>query len=269
MTTYESDRKPGFWRRLWNRLTGRRPEARSEQPATATSPAASVPITPLTESIDAGTPLAIPAMGEAYDFQVQVEATWSAAVTDLDDLRTRADRHSESVRRAVRDVVWQVGRAFAPHRALDAERAMVEALPADFCFTDAGVSLRCQVKLRVRPDARVVDVLLAYSLMRVRADNVEAAAARWREILTGFTGQDVGDLVLPYAAQLTDKPFAASVTGLENARHQARTDLADVLDRAAKSHTRVGLFEFAESYEAALHAFRRSQGLPVGSGDDS
>ncbi|MEV4385877.1 hypothetical protein AB0J68_09115 [Micromonospora sp. NPDC049580] len=267
MTTHDTDRKPGFWRRLWDRLTGRASEPRGEQPASP--PPAGAPVSPLTESIDAGAPLAIPAMGEAYDFQVQVEATWSAAVTDLGDLRTRADRHTESVRRAVREVVWQVGRDFAPHRALDAERAMGRALPAEFCFTDAGVSLRCQVRLRVRPDARVVEVLLPYSLMRVRADNVEAVAVRWRDILTGFAGQEVGDLVLPYAAQLADKPFAASVTGLENARDQARNDLADVLDRAAKSHTRVGLFEFAESYEAALHAFRRSQGLSDEAGDGS
>jgi hypothetical protein len=244
----------------------------------APAPAAA-PEPPLTESIDAGLPLGIPAMGEAYDFQVQVEATWIATVSDLADLRSRAERHVESVRRAVRDVVWQVGRDFAPHQALEVERAMTEALPREFCFTDAGVSLRCQVKLRVRPDARVVEFLLPFSqnhvelaakqvLMRLRADNVADLAVRWREILTDFAGQDLGDLVLPYAAQLADKPFAATVAGLETDRHQARAELANVLDRAAKSHTRVGLFEFAESYEAALHAFRRSQGLPAEVGDN-
>jgi len=266
MTTYESNSdRPGFWRRLWRRVTGRSRSPRLHfegTPRAENTTPIPAPLPVLSESIDAGRPLGIPAMGEAHDFQVQVEATWTAAVSDYTDLRSRADRYVESVRRAVRDRIWQVGREFAPHQALEVERAMVKKLPPEFCFTDGDVSLRCHVKLRVRPDARVVEVLLPYSLMRVRADSVESTAVRWREIITTFAGQEVGDLVLPYAAQLADKPFAASMAGLENDRRRARVDLANVLDRAAKSANRVGLFEFAESYEAALSAFRRSQGLP-------
>ncbi|MEU8179908.1 hypothetical protein AB0B85_31135 [Micromonospora sp. NPDC049044] len=279
MTNHADDNdRSGFWRRLWRRITGRPTGPGNRLPEPVRPPVQ--PDLPLTEVGDAGQPLAIPALGEAYDFQVQVEATWTAVAKDVDALRVRTDVQAESVRRAVRDKIWQVGRRFAPHDALEAERAMSAELPAELCFTDADGTLRCKVTLRVRPDARVVEHLLPFSqsylemtsrqvLMLLRAEQVEELAGRWREVLSGFVGQDVGDLVLPYAAQLTDKPFAASVTGLEADRRRARAELAEVLDRAAKSHTRVGLFEFAESYEAALQSFRRSQGLAVEVGDGS
>ena len=276
MTTQEKQR--GLWSRIWGWLKGETTEDGSAPRKSAPPPAAALP--QLTQVVDAGQPLAIPAQGEAYDFEVQVEATWTGAASDLDALHARSSQQAEGVRQAVRDKIWQVGRMFAPHEALKAERAMTQELPSELCFTDTDGSLRCNVKVRVRPDARVVQHLLPFSqryldsvsnqvLQLKRADHAEELAARWREVLSGFVGQDVGDLVLPYAAQLTDKSFAASVIGLETDRRTARAELAEVLDRAAKSHTRVGLFEFAETYETALQAFRRSQGLVGEIGDGS
>jgi hypothetical protein len=276
MTSYGKRR--GVWSRFWSWLTGEKIEHESEGPTSGPPPA---PVLPSQrEVVDAGLPLAIPAMGEAYDFEVQVEATWTGAAADLDALHTRTSRQVESVRQAVRDKVWRIGRDFAPHEALKAELAMAKVLTDDLCFTDIDGTLRCTVKVRVRPDARVVQHLLPFSqryldsesnqvLLLQRAGHVEELAERWQEVLSGFVGQEVGDLVRPYAAQLTDKSFAASVSALEADRRDARAELADVLDRAAKSHTRVGLFEFAETYEAALQAFRRSQGLVAEIGDGS
>lgn len=268
-TNDATDAKPGFWARLWRGFTGGPVDPTSSR-GTAVEPAPAAK--PFRESGRAGEPLAVPAMGEAYDFQVQVDATWTAATAGQEELRERSGRHIEAVRRAVLGSIWQVGREFAPHQALDAEKAMTGMLFREFCFDDDGVSLRCQVRLQVRPDPRVVEALLPFSksyveiaakheVMRLHADNVETLAGQWRDILAGFAGHEAGDLVFPYAARLADKPFAESVTALENDRRRARAELAEVLDRAAKSHTRVGLFEFAESYESALHAFRRSQGL--------
>lgn len=273
----KQEKRRGVWSRIWGWLTGRTADG-GLRPA---QPAPPVPALPqLTQVADAGRPLAIPAMGEAYDFEVHIEATWTAAATDLDALSARSGKHTEGVRQAVRDRIWQVGRSFAPHQALDAEQAMTEKLPPELCFTDTDGSLRCNVKVRVRPDARVVQHLLPFSqryldavstqvLLLKRADHVEELAARWRKVFSEFVGQDVGDLVLPYAAQMTDKAFAVSVSGLETDRRTARAELAEVLDRAAKSHIRVGLFEFAETYEAALQSFRRSQGLAGEIGDGS
>ncbi|GIF43081.1 hypothetical protein [Actinoplanes xinjiangensis] len=277
MTSQE--KRPGLWSRFWGWLKGA-PASGPTRRSTEQAPPPPSPLPPLTQVADAGQPLAIPAMGEAYDFEVQVEATWTAVATDLDALNTRSGRQAEGVRQAVRDKIWQVGRSFGPHEALDAERAMTERLPHELCFTDTEGSLRCSVKVRVRPDARVIQHLLPYSqryldavsnqvLLLKRADLVEELADRWRDVLAEFLDQEVGDLVLPYAAQLTDKSFAVAVSGLESDRRTARAELAEVLDRAAKSHTRVGLFEFAETYEAALLAFRRSQGLAGEIGDAS
>jgi hypothetical protein len=48
---------------------------------------------------------------------------------------------------------------------------------------------------------------------------------------------------------------------MENRRTESRNELAKVLDQAVKNNNRLGLFEFAETYEALLKAFLRQQGL--------
>jgi hypothetical protein len=271
----QGNRRMGFWRRLgrwFARRFGDRSGGTGTVNGTASSAGAAVaPVPPLSESADAGDPLRIPAQGEVFDFHVRVEATWTAEVPSLADLRERTGRHAESVRRAVRDRIWAVGRDHLPHRAGAAESAMTATLPPEFCFDDSGTLLRCQARLRVRPDPRVLAHLLPYwkrylsmdaehMLGELRLGQTEGLAVRWRQVLNDQFGGALGELVLPFAARLTgDLEFAKVMKGLDEERHRARVRLAEVLDQAAKGHSRVGLFEFAET---ALAAFRRDQGLP-------
>jgi hypothetical protein len=193
-------------------------------------------------------------------------------VPDLTTLRESAGRQVESVRRAVRDLIWPIGRDHLPYLAGDAEIAMSATLPPEFCFDDAGTTIRCKVRLRVRPEARALEYLLPFwrryieidaeHMLRERhADQVAALAARWRGILNDQVGVDLGDLAIPHAASLTDTAFAKAVGAMENRRTESRNELAKVLDQAVKNNNRLGLFEFAETYEALLKAFLRQQGL--------
>jgi hypothetical protein len=272
MPASANGRGKSLWRRLIDRLFGKRRRAAVTFPP---DPAASAaPLTPIDVCADAGELLTIPALGEVFDFQVQIEATWSAAVSDYATLRLCADRQAESVRRAVLEKIWPLGRDHAPHLAGDAERAMSRALPEEFCFSGAdGVTLRCKPRLRVRPDPRVLEHLLPHGkrgldldalhgLGEQRAAHVEALTQMWRTVLANLTGANLGDLVLGHAATLADTEFAKVVTTLEAHRSRSRLELAQVLDQAAQNHRSFGLFEFAEAYEVARKAFVRSMGVP-------
>ncbi len=266
---YEQPRKAGFWRRIWNAIV--------DHPATSapTTSQSGPPIAPqqsISEATDVGAPMEIPARGEVFNFLVQMEAVWSVDAKDIPDLHARTDRKAASAQRAVYDAIWAIGREYAPHQAQEAEEAMVERLRKPICFDDGGTQVRCEARVRVRSDPRVLTVLEPYwrryvemesehLLGMLRADRVKERTEHWRTIMNELADVDFGDLVLPYAAQLTDNAFADAVGSLENDRQRARVDLVTVLGNASKSHTRMGMFEFADAYDKAIKAFKKSQGL--------
>lgn len=219
-----------------------------------------------------GEPMTVPADGGAFDFTVRYDLTWSAKGMSQATLKDRVDAYAESATRTLRNTIWPIGRRYLPHHPEATENAMNNALRDSWCYDDRGEVVSCQAAVQVTADERVttkqrpiweqlLELDVKHRVERHRLGYVEDMLTRWRDLLDSF-----GDSpVVIHAARLVDVDVAQVLDGLANRRRAMAWDLVTVLKETRDAFGQVGLFELAQSYDVAVRAFERQQGLHPGS----
>ncbi|WP_305787004.1 hypothetical protein [Symbioplanes lichenis] len=223
--------------------------------------------------------LVVASRGDVFDLHLIPYFQWSSAEMDLDMLAARSGRYVEPARGRLLREVWRTTRAHGPNDAAAAEKAInnLQVLRDGWCYTDDEGMIRCRPTVRVTLDPRLREHTLPFELDRLRLDAhhryglvhagyVEERAQRWLKVIKSIESiEELGVLerqfLAPFAAMLTDKDFASTMTQLANVRNARTNDLAGVLRQAGKNHESVGLFEFARAYDKAVEAFSRQMGL--------
>ncbi|XVV17188.1 hypothetical protein ACQP2X_23270 [Actinoplanes sp. CA-131856] len=210
-------------------------------------------------------PFALSALcrGDVHEFQVSVETEWTGDNVLYEAVVRQAGKYQSSVRDTHRRRIWQIARAYGPHEAADAERAIQQDL-GTICYSTDNGQVRCTSYFRVTPDPRVREHLTQFVLREVNADS-EAVLARQRVVLAReLTGKWSGLLtdlgVSPVklsATALADPHFSAELGRLADRRRLSARELVDVLGEAAKDHGQLGMYEIAELYATAVAAYQR------------
>jgi len=258
---------------LWRRLSA--PQRGTRQHAAATLLPA-VPIAAYEAPADPE-PLVVPARGDAFSFYLLTQFRWAASGLTVAELERRCATYTIKARSAVLRRVWATARRFDPGDTDRAEAAIGKDLASGWQYAIDGVTITCTPTVLVTADPELREHRRSVELRRLalraevelgtaRADTVHRLAERWLEVLGQLEAHEmlrpeVRQLLLPYAAALTDETFGAVVHSLATHRLQLTNDLASVLQQAAANHERVGLYEFANAYDKALRSYCRQMGL--------
>jgi hypothetical protein len=250
--------KRSWWRRLVDRLTGRRADDRPVPPEPSG-------LTPMSESKYRSTehqnPITVLARGDVYEFRVYADLEWSSSAMSYADLTAQAAEYTGAAHDELRRRVWRIGRKHGPYHSAQAEKEMRE-LAADWCYDTALGRVRCVADLRVMPDERVREHLVPYAQREIamdaeaalgnqKAEMVRVLLSRWHTVLS-----EVGvSPISVAAARLSDAGFAAVLERLSAERRDRDLDLVGVLRQASMDHEQLGMFEYAEMYAAAVASF--------------
>jgi hypothetical protein len=254
--------------RAWWRSRQRRP-APAPVPASEPVPA----LERVTESRALDEPIRVLARGDVYEFCVYAEFTWSAEGVTADTLRSRIGTYADSARDTLRGRAWAVSRTCLPHHAAEAEEKINEAVASGWCYRHGDLEIRCTPRVRATLDERVREQMLPYwqsfletdaqhLLGQRRAEQIRKLVVIWRDLLEELTEDPARIPTVTHAARLTDSGFATVLEALVTENRSAAERLIAVLERAARTHERLGYFEFAESYDAALAGYKRQMRLP-------
>lgn len=260
MTDEQPPPSPGLWTRFKNWVRGGPPAAPAARPAPAT----------VTVRRPSTTPLVVPAEGGSFSFAVHSELIYTSTVLTKSKLLARVDEELyESDVATLMKAVWPIGRRFVPHRPDLAEQEMNLALAGrrdKWCHDDGAI--RCSATVRVLADDRVLAHQLPYWESRIdqdghlerelrRVEHVRTLMVRWVQLL-----EDFGDTpVAMQAGALTDTAVGEAVVGLAARRRTTEKELTDVLREARDAHAFVGLYELADTYDAAVRRFENRVGL--------
>jgi hypothetical protein len=254
--------------RVW--LFGERTET-YEAPPTQIDPIAD-PVS-VSERRNSKEPLTVPADGGVLTFLVDYELTFSACGLSQESLAARVEACWSSAERTVLNRIWPVGRDHMPQNPGDAEKAMNKALKPNWCYDEKGhPQVSCDAKVYVRLAADVIEkqTPLWHRLVELDAHRqvelqrlsvVEDLLTRWVKLVESFGS---GPAVVN-AARIVDTDFARVLQGLAQDRISTAQELAQVLHKAREAHQFVGLYEFANAYDKALHSFELQAGLKPGS----
>ncbi|WP_112262881.1 hypothetical protein [Lentzea terrae] len=262
----EDGKRRGFWRKLWDRLTGR-----THQPPPPPPPPTVVSMEVI-EHREAGEPLLIPSRGEGFNFSVRYHVVWSLSQGTQEDLLKRIEWHEKNLRHDVLERIWPIGREFYPHDPYSAELKMNDRLGDGWCYETADrVKVRCEVKVRVNSDVRIGDKQVSYYEQLVAMDcdhmlklrhmeNIRCELKGWQEVVEEFGSA----ITVVHAARLVDPEVAVVFANLSEERKRSAADLVNVLHAATRDHLQVGLYEFANAYDLAVRSFMQQQGLSTG-----
>jgi hypothetical protein len=210
-------------------------------------------------------PVVVRSEGDVFEFHVYATPTWTGQEMFADELREHAGRLTPRVHELVREQIWPLARNFRPTAGAQAEVAFQRAVESGWHFSN-GVA--CVVKLRVLSDPalhehlrksalRELDVEADAKLGRLRVELLTTVVDKWHKLLTdlGRTPEAV------QAARLTAQDLGTAVQQLAAHHRTAVEELIKVLGTAAGQHDRIGLYEFATAYDAALAALQRELGV--------
>ncbi|MCG8924850.1 hypothetical protein [Lentzea sp. CC55] len=262
--TEETKKRRGFWRKLWDKMTGR-----DELPPLPPGP---VQFHEVIEHREAEGPLLIPSCAEGFDFSVRYHVVWSLNDGTHDDLLERIEWHEKNLRHDILERIWSAGRDFYPHDPSSAERRMNERLGGGWCYETADRrKVRCEVKVRVNSDARIGEKQQGYYEQLVAMDcdhmlklrhmaNVRCELKGWQQVVEEFGSA----IAVVHAARLVDPEVAVVFANLAEERKKSAASLVNVLHTATRDHLQVGLYEFANAYDLAVRSFMQQQGLSTG-----
>ncbi|MEO3747540.1 hypothetical protein [Plantactinospora sp. B5E13] len=250
----------------WERLFG------TPEPQFVTPPPSPPPVLEVvTLRREIREPFTVPALGDAFDFQIHPVMTWSAKEMAFDELRHLVDRWTPWACGVVREVAAIPARGFAPHRAYDLERLLNAQFEGQSWPRGAeGSAPRFVAQVRVAPDPRVRERLRPYweerirlecdhELDKLRSDQADRMTRRWREVLANLEH----DPVTSHAARLTGERFAQVFGEFVSERKRAVPDLIELLEMALKGHSdlQMGPSEYTEAWDLALQTYRQQHGL--------
>nr|MDT0663212.1 hypothetical protein [Micromonospora sp. DSM 115978] len=245
----------GFWRRLMG---------------PPVPPLPSVPES-VSHRRDPHEPILVPALGDAFDFQVYAAFTWTAHRMTHEDLLYRIDRASPWAVATVREWSAAVSRGYPPHRSAELEQGLNTRFNGQSWPSGSGEGApRFSVQVRVSPDQRVRERLRPYweeriklecehELNKLRTLQAEELTRRWREVLRGLEQ----DPETSYAARLTGERFAQVFGEYVRDRQRVVPDLVALLEAALKGHGELGMgpSEYTEAWDVALRTYQRQHGL--------
>ncbi|HEY2947355.1 MAG TPA: hypothetical protein VGJ53_02985 [Micromonosporaceae bacterium] len=211
-------------------------------------------------------PIAAPAMGDAFSFQVYADYSWRSTGLYPDELRVSIERHTAEVHNGLRELITNAAREFPPHHVSKLQARLDEALTSRVWRFDRDVrALSCRAQVRVAPDDRVrqrlqpywekvIEMECEHQLGMRRAELVEELTKRWSTVL-----EDLRDKPLtPHAARLTEEQFASVFERLISERHDALQEVIRILQDASRDHREGGLqqTEIVQTYDSLLRAVR-------------
>lgn len=226
---------------------------------------------------DDETPIVVWAKGGVFTLSLIPAFHWSTTAMSYQELEKCAERYHSSARSTLLRKVWSTARGFRPDEIDEAETAINEVLADKWCFEDKAGQLTCRSSVRVLLDTELREHMLPaerrrleitgqHQVAMLHANLVEERTQRWLEVIKnleqlGVLGPDQRQLLVPYAADLSDDNFAKVMHSLSGHRGQLATQLAAVLRDARTDHEHIGLYEFANAYDKALQSFCRQMGL--------
>jgi hypothetical protein len=217
-------------------------------------------------------PIAAPAKGDAFSFQVVATYTWESDHLYPGELDLAIDRHTREVHHGLRELVIDVAHEVEPHRVAELQARLDAAVaPKRWHFDRDGVHrLSCRVEVRVAPDDRVrqrmqpywerrIEMELEHELGMRRAELVEELTARWTTVLARLHEEPL----TPHAARLTEAQFAEVFDRLISERRGALQDVVRILQDASRDHRESGLrqTEIVHTYDSLLRAVREQYDL--------
>lgn len=259
-------KRKGFWRRVADWFRQPRVE---ESPVRLDPPPIQAPVT--VSETRTGETLTVPAQGGVFSFVVRYDINFSADGISREELSSKADTCQKSSVPVMLNKIWPIGREFAPYHPAEAESAMNEALKREWCFNENGDVVHCTAVARVTSDdallakqrpawERLVALDAARHAERHRIEYVTELLTAWLDLFKKF---GTAPAVIQ-AAMLTDKEVSSVLRDLARMELAMGTDLINVLERVGAAHAKVGLFEFAKSYDLAVRKFEQEAGLEPG-----
>ncbi|WP_117212225.1 hypothetical protein [Allorhizocola rhizosphaerae] len=215
-------------------------------------------------------PIAVPASGDAFDFQVRPTLTWFGKDTTAQTFEEWIDTYTPDAIHTLRLRIEPEARKYEPHRAQQLEEKLNAMLAArDWEFGPATVTLTCRPEVLVLPDRRIRETMQPFWRRRVemqsehdlamrRAELIQERTQAWSTIMAALQE----DPHARHAALLAEhKEFAEVFKEMTQGRKDELVRLIEMLEKARQSFNGIGLYEYAESLDAALKAYRKQAGL--------
>lgn len=266
----------GWFTRMWRKVFGRRPaEPTPPEPAPPAAPSVEVAYEPP----DTAETLAVPALGDVFQFHLIPHFRWSSTQMNTATLAERAVLYADQARTTLLHRVWATARTLDPQSPAIAERTINDSkeMREGWCYPDEKGTIQCSPSVRVMIDRRLHDQRLpfmtreldmneAHRLGLLRADHVLRLTERWLQVVKELEqlqvlGRDERQFLVPLVSRLADEGFAAVMGDMAGSRFVRAQQLANVLAQARAGHEQFGLFEFANAYDKALQTFCRQMGI--------
>jgi hypothetical protein len=142
------------------------------------------------------TPIAVPARGYAFNFQVHPTFTWTSEGVGRTTFRSLVETFQPHARARLTRLAGGLARGVEPHRGEDFEGRLQRRLDdtGDWTFEWNGRRIACQVHVRVEPDERLREHLRSYwerlvaldyerDIAARRARHTDAVSAQWSAVL--------------------------------------------------------------------------------------
>lgn len=244
---------PPWWRRVGSFLAAlwRRFIKALQWPET-TLPAAPPPPSPpgrLTERRSI-TPIAVPARGFAFHFQVHGVFIWTSDGLDRPALRSLVETFLPYARGHVKGLAADLARGIEPHRGEDFEGRLRRRLAdtRDWTYERRGQRVRCRAYVRVQPDERIRERIRPYwerlieldyehDIAARRARHAAGVSSQWAQILQKLLdGPQPGG-----AASMTDEQLAKVVREIVGDQQAWENAMAGL--NAQNEYQREGFFD--------------------------
>ncbi len=204
-----------------------------------------------------------PAKGDVFNFEIQVTIIWHGEGVTRAQLKELVATQKSQIFWKLHRRVTEVARGFPPHEALELEQQLREQF-AQSQNIDESVLVRWEAKFRVLPEERVRERLRPYWESRIeldskhdldlrQAEHVDKLTRRWSEVLEQLHGKRFS----VEAAQLAQGEFAKIMKELKDQEEDLFKDLLALLRDAARGHSTLGLYEYAQTYEKLIEEFGR------------
>ena len=210
--------------------------------------------------------IAIAARGDAFDFWVRPNFTWSAKAMTGSRFEQCIETYTPEAIHTLRLRIEPVARRYEPYRARALENELNAMLGVrDWDFGPAAVALTCRPEVVVLPDDRVRESQQPYWIRRGEMQSEHDLAMRRAELIqertrtwSAIMAELQKDPLARHAAMLAEhSEFAEVFKELTQGRKDELLKLIELLEKAGRSYDGIGLYEYAEGLDAALVAYRK------------
>lgn len=200
------------------------------------------------------TPLAVPARGLAFDFQVCGMFIWNSEGLERRNLHSLVEHFLPYARQHLKYIATGLARGVEPHRAEDFEKRLRRHLAelGDWTYERHDLRVTCRVYARVHLDERVREHIRPYwekmisldydrDVASRRARHVDGVSRQWAAILEKLMAGPLPD----GAASMTDQELATVVKELIQRRADEARSFEDAVNNLGSDseYAREGYFD--------------------------